>query len=381
VIAGGVHYLEDRLDPRIARHKLIETDWDGIPVTLTYAKPNFRRSVLARLQSYLTFARYAFRASRRVPDLDGVMVSIQPMFVAPLAWLVARWRRVPFLLEVRDLWPDVAAEVGLIRSRFLLRLGYSLERFVYRRAAHIFVIGPGMKDAIVAKGIPPERIDVMPQGYQAPNGGAKSRLAMRGALDIDPGTFVVMFTGSFGLANNDVGVIVEAAARLRDEPGLQIVMVGEGNRKRDCEERVRRDGLDHVRFLPMVPKREIPSLLAAADAAIMALPKGDVWRICFQNKIFDYMGAGLPVIAAVAGDQEDLLRNATGGIVVPPEDVEGIARAILTLKNDPDLRHRLGANARSYVERHLKREQILNSYIDKLESLLEPPRGSSSAQA
>jgi glycosyltransferase involved in cell wall biosynthesis len=367
VIAGGVHYLEDRIDPELARHKFLETRWGEVPVTLTYAAPDFRRSVRARLSSYFSFAWYAWRASRRVGPVDAVMVSIQPIFVGPLGWFLARRRGVPFLLEVRDLWPDAAVEVGLIRSRLLIRLGRWLEIFLYRKADRIVVIGPEMKRVIARKGIEAEKIHVAPQGYQPPARPPVERAVARQRLGIG-GEFVLMFAGSFGLANNDLPLLVDAAIRLRDEPELSLIFIGEGNQKAACIERCRQHGVRNVRFLDMVPKAEVHDLLAAADAAVMALPPGDFWKICLQNKIFDYLGNGLPVIAAVAGDQEQLIRESEGGIAVPPGDVEAFVAAVRRLQRDPALRERLARNAREYVQGHLTRAAILSDYVDFLES-------------
>jgi glycosyltransferase involved in cell wall biosynthesis len=380
VIAGGVHYLQDTLDPELARRKLIDTRWGDVPVTLTYASADFRRGVISRLRSYLSFAWYALRAALRVKRIDAVMVSIQPIFVAPLAWLVARLRRVPFLLEVRDLWPDAAVEVGLIRSRALIRLGRWLEMFIYRRARHIVVIGPEMKNVLVAKGIDPERIEVVPQGFQQFGPYPPERAAARGRLGVDD-DFVLMFTGSFGLANNDLPLIIDAAARLKNEPGLSIVMVGEGNQKRRCVERAEREGIGNIRFLPMLPKAEVHTVLAAADACVMTLPPGDFWKICLQNKIFDYLGYGLPVVAAVAGDQARLLAESGGGIVTTPGDASELVRAILRLKSDPAERRRMGASGRRYVERHLMREQILSRYVSLVEQWLGREPGKTVAES
>ena len=369
VIAGGVHYLEDRIDPELARRKFIQTKWGEVPVTLTYAAPNFRRSVRARLSSYFSFAWYAWRAARKVGPVDAVMVSIQPIFVGPLAWLLARRRGVPFLLEVRDLWPDAAVEVGLIQSRWLIRLGRWLEMFLYRRADRIIVIGPEMKRVIARKGIAAEKIHVAPQGYQPASETPPERAEARRRLGLDR-EFVLIFAGSFGLANNDLPLIVDAAIRLKDEPDLVIVFVGEGNQKAACVKRCREAGVENVRFLDMVPKAEIHGLLSAADAAVMTLPPGDFWKICLQNKIFDYLGNGLPVVAAVAGDQAELIRDSAGGIVVPPGDLDGLVSSVLMLKRDPELRERLGRNAHDYVQQNLTRAAILSDYVDFLESVV-----------
>jgi glycosyltransferase involved in cell wall biosynthesis len=293
------------------------------------------------------------------------------MFVAPLAWLIAKLRGAPFLLEVRDLWPDTAIALGVIRSRPLIFVARCLESFVYRTADHIVVIGPEMKRRIVAKGIPPEKIEVIPQGYQPGTASAGSREETRRTLGIGD-DFVVMFTGSYGLANNDTGLILDAIAALRDEPGLTFVFVGDGDRKAEYVERCRREGLLNVRFLPMVPKNEVPALLAAGDACVMALPPGEFWKIFLQNKVFDYLGSGRPVVAAVAGDQEELLHESGGGLVVEPGDARGLADCMLKLKRDPELAARMGHAGACYVRAHLLRETLLDRYAELIERWVAP---------
>jgi glycosyltransferase involved in cell wall biosynthesis len=366
VVTCGVHYIHATIDAELARRKFAETHWGAVGVTTTYATPGFRAGMIARLRSYLSFAWYAFRACLRVNRPDAVMVSIQPMFVAPLAWLVARLRGVPFLLEVRDLWPDTAVALGAVKSPIVVFLARRLEMFVYRSAKHIVVIGPEMKRRIVAKGIPAENIEVIPQGYQPTAVPVPSRDEARRMFGFE-NEFVVMFTGSYGLANNDTSTILDTAAQLRDERGLLFVLVGDGDRKAEYVERARREGLGHVRFLPMVPKREVQGLLAAADACIMTLPPGDFWKIFLQNKVFDYLGSGRPVVAAVAGDQEELLRESGGGLVVEPGNVEGLCGCIMRLKNDPDLARSLGQSGATYVRTRLLRETLLDHYVGLVE--------------
>ena len=365
VVTCGLHYIRATIDPELARRKFIESRWGPVSVTTTYASPGFRAGFVARLRSYFSFAWYAFRACLRVERPDALMVSVQPMFVAPLAWLVARLRGARFLLEVRDLWPDTAIALGAVRSRLVIALARRLEMFVYRSADQIVVIGPEMKRRIVAKGIPESKIEVIPQGFQ-PVEPLPDREAARRRYGFD-GEFVVMFTGSYGLANNDTNTILDAAARLREEPGLLFVLVGDGDRKEEYVERCRAQRLDHVRFLPMVPKSEVPSLLAAADACIMALPPGDFWKIFLQNKFFDYLGSARPVVAAVAGDQADLLGASRGGLAVPPGDVAGLCDGILRLKRDPALAREMGESGARYARAHLLRSTLLDRYVRLVE--------------
>ncbi|HZN56277.1 MAG TPA: glycosyltransferase family 4 protein [Candidatus Polarisedimenticolaceae bacterium] len=365
VVTCGLHYIRATIDPELARRKFLHGRWGRVEVTTTYASPGFRAGIVARLRSYLSFAWYAFRACLRVERPDALMVSVQPMFVAPLAWIVSRLRRARFLLEVRDLWPDTAIALGAVRSRLVVFLARRLEMFVYRSADRIVVIGPEMKRRIVAKGIPESKIEVIPQGFQ-PVDVLPDRLAARRRYGFGD-AFVVMFTGSYGLANNDTNTILDAALALREEPGLLFVLVGDGDRKEEYVARARAQGLDGVRFLPMVPKSEVPSLLAAADACIMALPPGDFWKIFLQNKFFDYLGSGRPIVAAVAGDQADLLGLSRAGFTVPPGDVPGLSQAILRLKRDPALAREMGERGARYARTHLLRSALLDRYVRLVE--------------
>jgi glycosyltransferase involved in cell wall biosynthesis len=372
VVTCGVHYLTGKIDSELAGQRLADTRWGDVRVTLTYASPDHRRSLTARVRSFLSFLWYAMRASLRVGKVDAVMVSIQPMFVAPIAWMLARIRRVPFILEVRDVWPDVAVELGVLRSRVLIALCRVLERFVYWSADRIIVIGPEMKRLIAERGADPALIDVIPQGYKPLPPAARSVEETRVRYGL-PSGFIAMYTGSFGVANNDLSMVLDAAVRLRSVSDLHFVLVGDGNRRGELIERCRREGLDRVHFVPMVPETEIPALLALADVCVMTLPPGEFWKICFQNKIFNYLGNGRPVVAAVAGDQETLIRDADGGVVVAPGDLDGFCGAIVALKDDPALRSRLGDNARAYVRKHLMRDELLDRYVALLETAVSSP--------
>lgn len=366
VVTCGLHYIRATIDPELARRKFLESHWGLVSVTTTYASPGFRAGIAARLRSYVTFAWYAFRACLRVRRPDALMVSIQPMFVAPLAWVVSRLRGVPFLLEVRDLWPDTAIALGAVRSKLVIFLARRLEMFVYRSADHIVVIGPEMKRRIVAKGIREAKIEVIPQGFQPADGPAPDRDAARRRHGWGD-AFVVMFTGSYGLANNDTTTILDAARSLKDERDVLFVLVGDGDRKEEYVRRCAAERLDNVRFLPMVAKSEVPELLASADVCVMALPAGDFWKIFLQNKIFDYLGSARPIVAAVAGDQEDLLNVSGGGIAVPPGDAAGLGRGILRLKGDPALARQMGERGARYARENLLRTALLERYVRLVE--------------
>ena len=370
VVTCGVHYLSGKVDPALGDRRLADTQWGDVRVTLTYASPDHRRNLAARMRSFVTFLWYALRASMRVGPVDAVMVSIQPMFVAPFAWMLARLRRAPFIVEVRDIWPDVAVELGMLRSRTLIGIGRMLERFVYRCADHLVVIGPEMKRLVASRGAPLSRIDVIPQGYKPLPADPRTPADVRAQYRL-PSGFVAMYTGSFGVANNDLSMVLDAASRLRNVDDLHFVLVGDGNQRSDLQARVRDEGLSRVHFVPMVPETEIPALLEVADVCLMTLPPGEFWKICFQNKIFNYLGNGRPVVAAVAGDQETLIRESDGGIVVPPADLDGFCHAIESLKADPERRLRLGENARSFVRRHLLREDLLERYVGILEGVVQ----------
>ncbi len=332
------------------------------------APRGLRASLKNRLKTYLSFAWSAYWYGRRLSVPDLVMTSIQPLFVGYSALRLARHWRKPFLLEVRDLWPDALVVKKAISSWQAVPV-QAIARALYFAADRIVSLTPGIKVELLKKGIDSSRLDVFPNGFDAD------------AFQMDPGTrervrerfgwkdkFVAVYTGVHTEVTA-VDVIVRAASALRDRTDIRIDLFGAGQTKAGAMALARDLGLENIYFHDPVPKSMVPSIVTGADAGIMTLFRSSLIHIYFENKLIDYMGAGKPIFAAMEGVQAELITRFNAGRVVPAFDHDGLARLIAEAADHPADCNEMGANGRPFVSARLAQNDILGRYANNIEAL------------
>jgi glycosyltransferase involved in cell wall biosynthesis len=261
-------------------------------------------------------------------DVDVVYGS-SPQLLAPLAaWAVAKARRVPFVLEIRDLWPQVLVDMGtLSTSSPAFRALTALEAFLYARAQRIVVMAEGSRDTLAARGIPMSKIIYIPNGADAADfepSATRDQLRERYGFE----KFTAIYAGAHGPANG-LDLLLDAAQAVRDLP-LEIILVGGGIEKAKLQADAARRGLGNVRFMDPVPKEEIPDLLNAADLGLHVLADVELFRTAVSpNKVFDYMAAGLPVLTNCPGLTSELVTSSGCGLAVAPTDLAAGLREAL----------------------------------------------------
>jgi glycosyltransferase involved in cell wall biosynthesis len=283
------------------------------------------------------------------------------------AWVVARLHGAKFLLEVRDLWPEFAVAVGVLRNPFLITASEWLERLLYRHADCVMVNSPGFVEHVRRLGA--GRVELVPNGADPAMFDAKADGSeFRRKHDLAD-SFVALYAGAHGMSN-DLDVLIDAA-RLLDDSAIRIVLVGDGKEKPRLISRAKHMGLANVLFLPAVPKREMPAVLAGADAGIAILKPIEAYKTTYPNKVFDYMAAGRPVILAIDGVIREVVEAADCGLYVRPGDPIALAQAARALAADRDRARRIGMNGRAYLEQHFSRSTIGERLIEVLESTAE----------
>jgi glycosyltransferase involved in cell wall biosynthesis len=377
VIASPVSYLTGAApvapDDSASRIAWVERQDGGPGVTVlrAYTYAALHRSFVHRVFSFFSFMVSSFIIGWQVRDVDLVWGTSPPIFQGASAWALARLKRVPYLFEVRDLWPAFAVAVGVLRQPLLIRLSESLERFLYSHADRVMVNSPGFLDHVLARGA--RKIELVPNGadprmYNPEIDGSPFRQAH--GLS---GKFVALYAGAHGMSN-DLGVVLEAARLLRDRPEIAFVLLGDGKEKAALTARARQMELDNVTFIPPVPKREMPVVLAAADACIAILKPIALYETVYPNKVFDYMAAGRPVALAIGGVIRDVVEAAGAGIPVPPGDAVALAGAIRSLAAERQKSCQMGLNGRRYIEAHFDRAALAEKLADLVEEMVR--RGS-----
>ena len=329
---------------------------------------NLRASLANRLKTYGRFAWAAYRFGRRLPKPDVVMTSIQPLFGGFAAFRLARRWRCPFLLEIRDLWPD-ALVVKKAISRWQAAPLEALARAMYFGADRLACLTPGLKQELLQKGVPADRVDVLPNGFEESffQLDPGTRENMRGELGWG-NSFVAVYTGTHTEVTA-IETIVRAAAALKARREIRIDLFGTGQTKPKALALAQELGLDNIHFHDPVPKSKVPAILAAADAGLMTLFRSPLIHIYFENKFIDYMGSRLPILAAMDGFQADLIRRAGAGQVVPAFDHEGLAQSIAAAADHPDRCREMGAAGYRFIGAQLGQRRILDRYAETLEVL------------
>jgi glycosyltransferase involved in cell wall biosynthesis len=352
VIASPVSYLTGTETMRRMRKQVDDL---GVTILRSYTLPALHRSFLWRVFSFLSFMFSSFINGLFVRRVDLVWGTTPPIFQGPTAWLLARLKGLPFLLEVRDLWPAFAVAVGVLKNKTVIRLSEGLERFLYRHADQVVVNSPGFVQHVKAHGA--REVTLVPNGadpamFDPHDDGA----AFRRKFGLED-SFVVLYAGAHGLSN-DLDVVLDAADNLREEPGIRIVLLGSGKEKARLQAEAEKRGLENLVFLPPVPKTDMPAALAGAHACLAILKPLELYQTTYPNKVFDYMAAGRPVILAIDGVIRAVVEEAEAGVYVPPGDPQALVETIRNLVKNPEKCRKMGRNGRTLVESEFSRDRF-----------------------
>ena len=327
---------------------------DEVGFVWLWAAP-YEKNDWRRVWNWLSFGRSLSRWIRAGERPDVIVGSTPHLFAAFAAWRAARRYRVPFVLEVRDLWPESLAVGGARRGPTYWAL-HALARFLYRAADRIVVLAQGVGDFLARAGVAPHRIVHAPNGVDVaayPQSAHTPRASLR-----------LAYAGAHGPANG-LDAVLEAATILREEPRVTFDLVGDGPSKPSLVEAARTRGLDNVRFREPISKRAMPAFLADCDAGLMVLK--DVPLFSFgvsPNKLFDYWGASLPVVCNVPGDVANMVRESGGGIQARDASGAALADAIRGLLAFPPAeRAAMGERGRTWVARERDRP-VLTARLD-----------------
>ncbi|MCP9468675.1 MAG: glycosyltransferase family 4 protein [Nitrospira sp.] len=343
---------------------------DGIQVVRVWTYVTANEGFLKRTINYVSYMVSAVLVAPFLARGD-VVLSTSPQFFNGLAgYMVSRLKRVPWVLEIRDLWPESIVAVGAITSRPIIRVLEWLELFAYRKATRLVVVTDAFKSHMARLGIPPEKVTVIKNGadlslYQRPAQGHKA-LAKELGLD---GKFVASYFGTHGMAHH-LETILEAADLLRDRPEIMFLLVGDGAERKRLVEMRDTMNLPNVLMLPQQPKERMPEFWSLSDVSLVLLKKSDLFKTVLPSKIFESLAMEKPIILGVEGESAELLRESGGGVCIPPEDAKELAAQVLALYGDPVLRRRLGDSGRAYVLEHFDRAKLARSYLQVLSAVV-----------
>jgi glycosyltransferase involved in cell wall biosynthesis len=371
IVGSDINYQTGRQTTKRRRiFESVEQNIDGIRILRAYVYPSLHRSYFWRIVSFFSFMFSSVWTALQVSDVDLIMGTTPPIFQAVSSWVVSLVRRKPFLLEVRDLWPEFGIGMGVLKNPIIIAMSRWLENFLYARATHILVNSPAYRKYLLEKGIPERKVTFIPYGTDVEMFNPRvDGTEIRRKLGVDD-MFVVLYAGALGAAN-DIYTILRAADRLRNELKIQFVLFGDGKERVNIEEEVRRRELANVLLAGVYPKREMPFVLASSDVCLAILQNIVMFRTTYPNKVFDYMAAGRATILVIDGVIREVIETSRGGVFVEPGDDEQLANTVLELSRDPERVRQMGRDAREYLVQHLDRRDRLDETLRFLQSLVK----------
>lgn len=356
------HYPDGRVKAPY-RNRPVATEHEGdVRVVRSAVYPAANRGFVRRLAGHLSFAASALATARRAGPADVVLVESPPLFLAGAAIAYARAKRAALVVNVADLWPDSAIELGVLSSPLAIGAARAVERAAYRAAAAIACPTEGIaaalarrpesagKEALMLPAVDLERFDPSPR-------------------EAGPAPLRALYAGTVGMAHG-LETLLDAAelvASGSDGPRLEVTIAGDGAEAPALRARLERQGPACVRMLGAVPSERIPDLYAATDVAVVMLRDRPIFHGALPTKMLEAMAAGRPVVLAAAGEAARLIERTEAGLVVPPEDPLALAAALRELAADPERRARLGAAGRRAVEVEFGR----TGWIERWRGLLE----------
>jgi hypothetical protein len=360
VHTGFPHYPDGVIQPPYRNRPWLVEEPNGVRVVRSAVYPAPNRGFGRRIANHVSFASSALATIPVSGAADAVIVETPPLLLAGAAMGYARAKRAALIVNVSDMWPDSAVALGTLRRPRLVSTARALEHACYRSAAAIVCPTRGIETALgdleQSRGkvhrIPPS---VDPELF--PDAPARSN-----------GSFKVLYAGTVGMSQG-VGTLMDAAELLEGDPGIEIVIAGDGAEGPELRKRLAERDLPNVKMLGRVPHERIPGLYAEADAAVVLLRDKPLFEGALPTKMFEAMSAGRPLVLSAAGEAATLVEDASCGVVVPPERPRELAAALTDLAGDRKRAGELGAAGREAVLESYSREQAFDRWYELLSSL------------
>jgi glycosyltransferase involved in cell wall biosynthesis len=357
---------------------------DGIRIVRIWTFVTANEGFFKRTLNYISYMCSAVIVSLFLPKAD-VVLSTSPQFFNGLAgYFVGKLKRIPWVLEIRDLWPESIVAVGAIKNSVIIRMLEWVERFAYRKANRIVPVTDSFKAYMLGKGVEAGKITVVKNGVDLAQYALLNETSpLAEELGIK-GKFVVSYFGTHGMAHH-LETIFHAARRLSSSKNIIFLMVGDGAERKALVQMRDKMALDNVMMIDQQPKSRMREFWALSDISLILLKKSDLFKTVIPSKIFESMAMAKPIILGVEGESADLLQAAKAGICIEPEHADDLAEQVLELSKNPERCQHLGRNGRHYVMEHFDRIVLarkLASVIDAVggKTVLEAAEVSVSAR-
>lgn len=375
VLSGMVHYATGKKMKRY-KGKFIYNDsqfYNGIDVIRCHVSESYNSSFLGRLWAYFSFVFSSIYAGLFIVKKkhDIILVTSPPLFVGITAYVLSVFKRLPFIFEVRDLWPESAIDTGVLLNKWIIKFAYWFEGFIYQKAELINVLTPAFKTKLLEKNVSEDKIIFIPNAADF----SLSEVLLKdfNAVEFKKSlgfkeNFVITYVGAHGVANHLIQLL-EAAELLKDTHVI-FQLIGAGMQKDMLIAKKEKRNLTNVIFRDPVPKEEVFKYILASDMGASVLKKVDTFKTIYSNKTFDYMSCRIPVLLAIDGISRNLIEDAACGIYVEPENPHAIAKVIRQAMFYPEKLKEMGENGYNYALENFDRSILSERYSFHMHSIL-----------
>lgn len=375
VIAGMMHANGAEKRQEYKGKYYFERKQGDVKVLRCHVSEGYNKGFVGRLWGYFSFMFSSLWGGvfKVKGKYDVIIVTSPPLFVGISGYVISLFKKIPFVFEVRDLWPESAIDTGVLKNKMIIKAAYAVERFLYKKAKLINVLTPAFYQTLKnKKNVSEDRLIMIPNAadFSLSEEVVKKfdRESYRKAFDLE-GKFVITYVGAHGVANH-LEQLLEAGKSLEDTNVL-FLLIGQGMEKERLMKKAVEMNVANVRFLDPVPKKEVFKFILASDMGASVLKKVDTFKTVYSNKTFDYFSCKKPILMAIDGVSRTLVEEAKAGAYVEPENVAEYDRIIRDYMANPMKLEVEGQNGYAYAKKNFDRGYLANKYLDEIKKIVK----------
>lgn len=374
VLAGMMHYGGNEKREEYKGKFTAKKKQGDITVWRSHVSELYNSNFIGRMWGYFSFVFSSLYTGlfKVKGHYDVIIVTSPPLFVGITGYLISKLKRIPFVFEIRDLWPESAIDTGVLKNTGLIKMAYKFEKFIYRKASLINVLTPAFRKKLIEeKSVPKDKIIYIPN---AADFSLSDELLER--FDVAKfkreeglvGKFIITYVGAHGVANH-LQQLVEAA-KLLEDTNAHFLLIGQGMEKKKLIKLAKHLNCINISFIDPVPKSDVFKYILASDIGTSVLKNVDTFKTIYSNKTFDYMSCKKPILMAIDGVSRELVEDADAGLFVEPENPQDFAFKVRTYMDNQTLLEKQGVNGYIYAKKHFDRNVLAKKYLFEMANII-----------
>lgn len=374
VLAGMMHYGGNEKREEYKGKFTAKKKQGDITVWRSHVSELYNSNFIGRMWGYFSFVFSSLYTGlfKVKGHYDVIIVTSPPLFVGITGYLISKLKRIPFVFEIRDLWPESAIDTGVLKNTGLIKMAYKFEKFIYRKASLINVLTPAFRKKLIEeKSVPKDKIIYIPN---AADFSLSDELLE--SFDVAKfkreeglvGKFIITYVGAHGVANH-LQQLVEAA-KLLEDTNAHFLLIGQGMEKKKLIKLAKHLNCINISFIDPVPKSDVFKYILASDIGTSVLKNVDTFKTIYSNKTFDYMSCKKPILMAIDGVSRELVEDADAGVFVEPENPQDFAFKVRTYMDNQTLLEKQGINGYIYAKKHFDRNVLAKKYLFEMANII-----------